>query len=213
MNHTDCPRTQVQVDDLALEYLNRRSNGDGPDTNGYLARLSSTGEKMDFREILQGVSRVEASLPALLHEGTEFAHFRLEEKIGNGGMGLVYKAQDLSLGRAVAVKILSPRRPDLLERFHQESRILGRLHHPGIVSVHEAGSIDRVPYLVMDLVDGETLQSVLQRLRKRKGLRLCGRALTEAIGRPVPAGAESLISGNWYACVRRIMCSLTGAID
>ncbi len=90
--------------------------------------------------------------------------YLIERPLGRGGMGLVYLARDPELDRRVAIKQLQGLGdPGLLERFVREARSSARLRHPSIVTVHEVGSTDQGPYLVMDLVEGETLQARLDR--------------------------------------------------
>ena len=105
--------------------------------------------------------------------------YRLEQLLGHGGMGSVYRARDLDLERAVALKIV---RPELLDgrdvraRFIGEAQILARLQHPGIVAVYDYGTFpDGSAYLVMELVRGDDLRRLLQRegrLEVRHGLRI-----------------------------------------
>lgn len=87
----------------------------------------------------------------------------LEEIIGRGGGADVYEAEDLETGRPVAVKVLRAVNPTDLQRFEQEGATLGRLDHPAIVRMCDKGDEDGVPYLVLDLIDGEPLSAVLQR--------------------------------------------------
>ncbi len=91
--------------------------------------------------------------------------YQLLELIGQGGMGEVYRAVDLRLGREVAVKLLRPEYCEVsraLDRFRFEARITGRLQHPGIPAVHELGCLpDGRPFLAMKLVRGRTLQQLL----------------------------------------------------
>lgn len=96
--------------------------------------------------------------PALLGDSLE-----LVEEIGRGGMGSVWKARDLRLGRDVAVKFLRPRTatPDAEARFEREARALAHLRHPGIVAIHGSGRVDGLSYLVMEYVEGRTLASLL----------------------------------------------------
>ena len=85
--------------------------------------------------------------------------FRLLRLIGRGGMGAVYEAEQISLGRRVAVKVLPRsfgRDPERVARFVEESRLAARLHHPGIVPVFGAGEAGGLPYFAMELVEGET---------------------------------------------------------
>jgi serine/threonine-protein kinase len=96
--------------------------------------------------------------PALLGDSLE-----LSEEIGRGGMGSVWKARDLRLGRDVAVKFLRPRSaaPDAEARFEREARALAHLNHPGIVSIHGVGREEGQSYLVMEHVEGRTLAALV----------------------------------------------------
>jgi eukaryotic-like serine/threonine-protein kinase len=92
--------------------------------------------------------------------------YRLERPLGVGGMASVYAALDAELDRPVAVKVLAEqlaRDAGLRERFVREARLAGRLSHPNVVSVYDAGEQDGLPYIVMEYVDGETLADVLRR--------------------------------------------------
>ncbi len=97
--------------------------------------------------------------------GRTFDGYRIEGVIGRGGMGVVYKANQLSLGRPVAIKLLPEDfadRPQFLERFHREVDVLSKLSHPNIVTVFERGEIDERPYLVMEYVEGTSLRDVIK---------------------------------------------------
>lgn len=101
--------------------------------------------------------------------GRVVAHYRIVGPLGGGGMGVVYKAQDLSLERIVALKFLPPeltRDPDAKTRFLQEARAASALDHPNICTIHEVGETDEGHlYLAMACYDGETLKQRLQRGR------------------------------------------------
>jgi Tol biopolymer transport system component len=92
------------------------------------------------------------------------SHYRLVEKIGEGGMGVVWKAEDTKLGRAVAVKILPEEvasSPDRLARFEREAKLLAALDHPGIVTIHSVEEAEGVRFLTMELVRGRSLSSLI----------------------------------------------------
>lgn len=93
--------------------------------------------------------------------------FRLEEKIGAGGMSTVYRAFDPTLERWVAIKLMHrdiSTDPDQLERFRREARAVARLNHPHVVTVIDAGEGDGTPYIVFEYVPGETLKDRIRRL-------------------------------------------------
>src|ERR671925_440300 len=93
--------------------------------------------------------------------------FRLEEKVGSGGMTTVYRAFDPTLERWVAIKLMHrdiSTDPDQLERFRREARAVARLNHPHIVTVIDAGEDDGAPYIVFEYVEGETLKERIRRM-------------------------------------------------
>jgi serine/threonine protein kinase len=100
-----------------------------------------------------------------LATGTMLGPYRVEQLLGAGGMGEVYRAHDPRLGRTVALKILPTHlraNPHLLTRFEREARAVALLNHPHICTLHDIGRHDDIDYLVMEFVDGETLSHKLQ---------------------------------------------------
>jgi serine/threonine-protein kinase len=98
--------------------------------------------------------------------GREVAGYQLEEVIGRGGMGVVYRAEHLRLGRKVALKVVAPqiaREEKFRERFLRESRTAGTLDHPNVVPIYDAGEADGVLYIAMRFVDGVDLATLIER--------------------------------------------------
>jgi eukaryotic-like serine/threonine-protein kinase len=98
--------------------------------------------------------------------GTKLGPYEILSFIGAGGMGEVYKARDSRLGRDVAVKVLPPSfaaDAERLRRFEQEARAVAALNHPNIVAIHDMGQHDGAPFLVSELLEGESLREVLAR--------------------------------------------------
>ena len=98
----------------------------------------------------------------------EVGHYRVLERVGSGGMGTVFAAEDLNLGRRVALKFLSAELADnaqALERFKLEARTASSLNHPNICTIYEVGESDGEYYIAMELIDGEALDQYLTRHR------------------------------------------------
>ena len=104
--------------------------------------------------------------------------YRIVREIGRGGMGVVYEAEQLSLGRRVAIKVLPAHSlfdPRQLGRFQREAKAAGRLHHRNIVPVYGAGHQDGLHYYVMQYIEGFGLDAVLRELQERRALRVASR--------------------------------------
>src|SRR5688572_22794075 len=128
------------------------------------AELNKT--RLSLRQ--SGQSRKKASVAELSPGGT-LSHYRIISKIGAGGMGEVYHAQDTELGRPVALKFLSGEvalHPNRVKRFIQEAQAASALNHPNILTVHQIGREDDAIFIATEFVDGVTLRQYMrQRLK------------------------------------------------
>jgi len=182
MSTTTSSADYGQFEVLAEEFAARFRRGERPSLQEYIDRCPDLAE--EIRELFPALVEVErvkedpparpgaaepaAALPPLGQVGD----YRVLREVGRGGMGVVYEAEQVSLGRRVALKVL-PRQvaQDLktLARFRREARSAAQLHHTNIVPVFEVGKDGEVSYYAMQFIQGQGLDTVIDELRRLKG--------------------------------------------
>ncbi len=138
-----------------------------------------------------------------------FGEFVLREPLGAGGMGIVYRAEQTTLGREVALKVV---RPELLffdgarERFRREIDAVARLEHPAIVPILATGTTDGVPWYAMPRIHGRSADAVVAALAGRDPARLRGADLHAVLSPDAePAGGVAALAGAWWQVVARLV--------
>ena len=169
------------VVELAEEFVERYRKGERPSLKEYIDRHPTLAD--EIREVFPAMAMMEnialadgslagdsdgevprAQSPPL----EQLGDYRILREVGRGGMGVVYEAEQLALGRHVALKILPEpiaRDPGGLERFRREARAAARLHHTNIVPVHEVGQDGGVVFYAMQFIQGQPLHVVLDELK------------------------------------------------
>jgi len=127
-----------------------------------LLRSQQSGERFIEEPALEVAAKMMAQEAPQSLLGQQIGSYKILSLLGVGGMGEVYRAKDTRLGREVAVKVLPSAfsaEPDRLSRFEQEARAAGRLNHPNILAIYDVGTYEGCPYIVSELLEGETLRA------------------------------------------------------
>jgi hypothetical protein len=157
------------------EYLADAEAGRPPDRDAFLARHAAIAAALapclDGLDVLGSIHPGTAPAHEDLENATTLGDFRIIRELGRGGMGVVYEAEQMSLGRRVALKVLpfaATMDPRQLQRFQNEARAAASLEHPHIVPVYGVGCERGVHYYAMKFIDGQSLAEVIGELNKAK---------------------------------------------
>ena len=170
-------RDYGRFDELAEEFAERWRRGERPGLEEYIARLPAMADEIrEMFPALIEVERVEADAhdDALPQQPAgpsrrQIGDYRILREVGRGGMGVVYEAEQISLGRRVALKILPGQKSGdrvVQERFRREARAAARLHHTNIVPVYEVGQDGDVRFYAMQFIQGLGLDAVITELHQ-----------------------------------------------
>lgn len=174
------------LDALAEEFVARYRRGERPSLSEYVAKYPELAG--DVRDLFPGLVLMEDIRPESGATTRPFAgtaagarperlgDYRILREVGRGGMGIVYEAEQLSLGRHIALKVLPAAglmNPTFLERFRREAKAAARLHHTNIVPVYGVGEADGIHFYAMQFIQGQSLDQVLhdvRQLRRQSGV-------------------------------------------
>ena len=156
----ECQSRLVSLDHSEDEFLAELRSSRGTSAQPALERMTRAAEKLATEPTHLDVQHAATLV------GKRIRNYEILEQIGQGGMGAVYRARHVRLGRQFAVKVLAPNRnadQRAIDRFHREIKAIGMLEHPNIVQPVDAGEMDEQPYLAMELVDGENTEAIATR--------------------------------------------------
>ncbi len=209
----------LRVSRVLDEYLDQLRDGAAPAVAELMARHPDLAD--DLHECLACLDIIHQAAPSPRQEGSfvealkagrgtaDLGDFRIVREIGKGGMGVVYEAEQLSLHRRVALKVL-PFAAALdtrqLQRFKNEAQAAACLHHSNIVPIYAVGCDRGVHYYAMQLIDGQSLAEVIEQLRHS-----CAEASTVKDGSP--AAALSAQRGEFFRAVARLGVQAAEALD
>jgi hypothetical protein len=171
----------IRLAEILEEVSLRREAGEKPGLSEYQARHPELAARLSAVfsafDVIKGLGETAASAPELAQgapeiDGTALGDFQIVREIGRGGMGVVYEATQLSLGRRVALKVLpfaSMLDSVQIQRFRNEAQAAAQLHHANIVPVYGVGCDRGVHYYAMQLIDGQPLDRVIAELRALEG--------------------------------------------
>jgi len=203
----------AELDALVEEYLDRTARGEEAEAvvRALCAEQPALAEGLRLRlDLLRRVGLLSATPSADPPE--RLGEFRILSRLGGGGMGVVYLAEQEGLGRVVALKVIHPAQLHFggaRERFLREVQVIARLQHPGIVPVHAVGEQAGVPYFAMERVPGRTLEELLDQLRPSGDAPREGGELASAVSGDA---ASYVFAGTWEQACLRVVAQVADAL-
>lgn len=189
--------TEDPLEDVLALALSAREEGGEAALEGYLATIGTLAPAV--RAALAELRGCDLLEPVIAGLPPQLGDFRLREVLGAGGMGVVYLAEQVLLGREVALKVV---RPELLffegarERFRREIEAVARLEHPAIVPILATGTADGIPYYAMPRLRGRSAESLIGALRDLEPKSLDARCLTALLASPEAGAVRSATGGS-----------------
>lgn len=211
---------RARAEDLLDEWLARSQHAGHANREELLA--ANRDLEPELNELFSELDLAEGALAGLESAGAKVAEwlgdFRLVRLVGEGGMGRVYEARQRSLDRTVALKVLSPGlslSDSAVRGFKQEAMTIASLNHPGIVPVHAVGEDGGTHYFAMELVDGVSLDRVLDELRGRDPSKLSADDLARALRTDSAEEATWLPTGSrsWVRLAAELVADIADALE
>ncbi|MHC5062764.1 MAG: serine/threonine protein kinase [Planctomycetota bacterium] len=206
--------TSKNPEEMAMDFLASQEAGEAPRAEDYESKLEIPAQRQEFRELVEAATLAQKHFPAQLRsEHLLDGRYRLRKELGRGGMGKVWAAWDEEMERQVAVKVMSmvtSGREDLEQFLNRERRALAKVNHPGSVAIHAAGRDGDDFYLVMDLIEGTSIEDCMAMLSERRGESLeapSTKDLEKAIGVSTPSGRSALYDPKSYFRSAARICS------
>jgi serine/threonine protein kinase/WD40 repeat protein len=199
-----------QLDKIAEEFADRFRRGEHPSLDEYCQRYPHLAT--EIRELFPAMVEIQRAEKVIGHAVEALRHvgdYRIIREIGHGGMGVVYEAEQASLGRRVALKVLSHQLKSdsrSLERFKREARAAAKLHHTNIVPVFEVGQDGEVCYYAMQYIKGQGLEKIIQELRHLRSVSESAKDTSNPPELPDSSAislAYSVVTGQFRASVER----------
>ena len=214
------PEPEASLEGLLESFLTRLRAGESPTVEEYAARhphlADQIRETFPVAELMEQMGEEDAAAPAPASESDpapeRIGEYRILREIGRGGMGVVYEAQEETLGRRVALKVLphqSMANPSHRERFRREVRAAAALQHPNIVPVFAVGEEPEASYYAMQYIRGQPLDAVVEELRARASN---GARLSATSRKLMPESSDASARSSYFRNVARLGADVANAL-